>query len=160
MSEAPERSSSEGDNLRQSSIEAARNTGYKDISSFLYYRLSWQRFDRDLELEDFHPALNPEMALFNNFVRLAGEEGHLWTEDENIKSKKIMAAYISVTFPELTEASDPFLISLFDITNRYFEGKPEITLEQDEMVALDNILSRVGKSIEPGKILYEIPEMP
>lgn len=160
MSSQPERSLSDYNRDRLSSINTARNVGNKDISSFLYYRLSLRRLDWKLELEDFHPAINPEGALFDNFVQLVGEEGRLWTDDENKKSKKIMAAYISETFPELTKAGGPFLDSFFDITKRYFEGKPEITLEQDEMVALNNILSRVGRSIEPGKILYEIPKMP
>jgi len=74
MSRFPERSTFDGD-WRPKSIDAARKSGYKDISSFLYYRLSWQRLDRGMELEDYSPWKNPEAALIDNFFKLQSEEG-------------------------------------------------------------------------------------
>lgn len=160
MSSFPERSTFDDDNWRQASIDAARKTGYRDISSFLYYRLSAQKLDRGLEFEDYSPWKNPEAALIDNFFLLKGEEGHLWTEDEQLKTRRIMAAYISVTFPELMEANPTLWTNpSLNIVHRYFEGKPEVTLENDEMLALENILSRTGRVIDSRERSFKKPDV-
>ncbi len=159
MSSFPERSTFDG-GWRDNSIDAARNTGFRDISTFLYYRLSWQRIHRGLEFQDFSPWKNPEAALIDNFFILQSEEGDLWTEEEKLKTRRIMAAFISVTFSKLREADPTFWTNpSLDTVQMYFEGEDEVTLENDEMLALENILSRVGRDIDSGKRNFKKPDV-
>lgn len=160
MSSFPERSTFDG-GWRHNSIDAARNIGFRDISSFLYYRLSWQRIHRGLEFEDFSPWKNPEAALIDNFFILQSEEGDLWTEEEKLKTRRIMAAFISVTFSKLMEADPTFWSNpSVNTLDMYFDGKPEVTLENDEMFALENILLRVERGIDHGKKNFKKPDVP
>jgi len=71
-----------------------------------------------------------------------------------------MAAYISVTFPKLMEANPTFWTNpSVNTVDMLFEGKPEVALENDEMLALQNILSRVGRDIDYGIKNFKKPDV-
>ena len=144
---------------RNEYVEKAREWSGGNISSFFNNRLTFQRGTRGLEKEDHSPWKNPEASLMDTFLVARTEEGDLWTEEESFKIRKIMGSFVSISYSELLAANPRHWTQSVWI-NQYFENNNDIVLEDDEFDALEAVLGRVGKSIDPNIRSFTKPDIP
>jgi len=133
---------------RSLSVKRTREWAAGSMDLFLTARLNYQK--KTLETENYSLWDNPEQALFDLLLTVRGEEGLAWTEEERRKTNKITAGLISVCQREL--AGDPKFNRpsefLQDITDGLFNDMPSVELDDNELLALNEILKRAGRKID------------
>ena len=146
---------------RNNYVTKARTWAEGNIALFLGNRLTFQRGTRGLEIENHKPWSNPESALIDTYFVLRSEEGNLWTEEESVRIQKIMAAFVSETFPQLLRGNEPFWTDpVYNPIENFFGRQAGVTLEKDEYQALVNILHRVGRDIDTDARWFSKPLAP
>lgn len=115
------------------------------VSLFFTLRLGFDypNAEGDMKLME---APNAEQELLDNLNSTSDIEWDMWTEEEQKKFEKIMAAYTSL-FPEklMAERDDPAHVAWSLST--YFNEENSVTLDQEEILALSAILKRIGTSL-------------